>query len=169
MERGRSYRRSPEAYIICLCGKWTSFSCWELQKHFIFSTEEDCLLHYRCSGTSLGLKLVRQHPDHTYYNTTANLRSLSISIFSNLSKPWLSALPCPHKLSNLLSRQLAVSIDVPGLAGMELIFFIATSMRMCFEYVAKEMLITQECSGYGWAALAHCQGFLFFSLCPPSK
>ena len=57
-------------------------------------------------------------------------------------------------------------VSVLDLAGMELTFSIAATMVPCFASVAKTVLITCQCFGYCWTALAQHQGFLP-PPCPP--
>ena len=61
------------------------------------------------------------------------------------------------------------SISILGLAGMELIFFIAAGMMLCFVFVSKTALITHECCGCCWVVLAQCQGFLFSHPAPTAS
>ena len=48
-------------------------------------------------------------------------------------------------------------------AGIELIFFIGASMRICFGFVLKTVLIMQRCFRYHWAVLTQSQGLFCFS------
>lgn len=45
---------------------------------------------------------------------------------------------------------------VPGLAGIELMFFSAAGMALCFSFVTKTVLITYWCSSYCWTASRPC-------------
>lgn len=53
---------------------------------------------------------------------------------------------------------------VQGLSVMELVFFIATCMMVCFVFVARTALITHWSLGCSWALLAQHWHFLFFPL-----
>lgn len=46
---------------------------------------------------------------------------------------------------------------------MELIFLQQQVDMLCFGFVTKTALATDECFGHGSAVLARCQGFLFLS------
>jgi len=48
------------------------------------------------------------------------------------------------------------------LSEIELIFFIVASMRLCFGFVLKTVLITQTCFSYCWAVLTQSQGLFCF-------
>jgi len=53
--------------------------------------------------------------------------------------------------------------NVLVLDGVELIFFIVASMRLCFGFVLKRVLITQGCFCYRWAALTESRLFLLLT------
>ena len=72
----------------------------------------------------------------------------------------------------LPSWYVCICISVPGLAGIELIFFIAAHLWLCFGSMTKTVLITQGCFSYCWAVLTQHQVFCFFSLsgaAPPAS
>lgn len=46
-------------------------------------------------------------------------------------------------------------------ARMELVFFTAACMMLCFGCVPEAVLITDPCCNYCWALLTRCQGLLF--------
>lgn len=52
---------------------------------------------------------------------------------------------------------------------MELIFFTAARMVLCFIFAIKTVLITQQCFTCCWAVLARGQGLLFLTLPPPQS
>ena len=61
--------------------------------------------------------------------------------------PFNSSAPCAVTLG--LGRQTLFEFhSVLVLAGIELIFFIAASMGLCFGFVLKTVLITQGCFSY---------------------
>jgi len=55
------------------------------------------------------------------------------------------------------------------LGGLQLIFFIAASMRLCFGFLLKTVLIVQGCFRYCWAVLTQSQGFFWSSHNPTSE
>lgn len=58
-------------------------------------------------------------------------------------------------------------LSVQDLVQMELIFFIAACMMLCFRLVTKTVLITHNV--LVTALLAQCQGLLRLSLCCPRE
>lgn len=72
-------------------------------------------------------------------------------------------------------RQHHLTLRVPwipilGLAGMELVFFIAAPVVLCFGFVTKEMLIKYQCFSYCWIQLVTAsKSCLFFTLPPGNR
>jgi len=61
-------------------------------------------------------------------------------------------------------------VSVLILAGVELIFFIVSSIRLCLEIVFKAVLIIQGYFSYCWAVLTQNQGLsAFHNALPPSR
>lgn len=56
-----------------------------------------------------------------------------------------------------------------SLAGMELIFFVAAGVMLCFTMVTKTELTAHRCFCCCWMVLAPHQGLLCSSLCPPEN
>lgn len=69
------------------------------------------------------------------------------------------------KLKICLKRRITVLV----LAGMELIFFLAAHIVLCFVFLTKTQLLTHQGFSYCWTVLTQHQGHLCFSNCMTCK
>ena len=71
-----------------------------------------------------------------------------------------------NKVCFCVMINLRCFISSLAVARMELSSVSAPCTVLHFRFVAKTVLITQQCFGCCWTVLAHCQHALFFPLCP---
>lgn len=73
---------------------------------------------------------------------------------------WLSFILLRCKYRHMQLKKRSLTSFLLRLPGMELTFFVAACVVLCFAFVAKATLVTHQCFGCCWTTLTQHQGFL---------
>ena len=141
--------------------QFTFYSCCRILSYKFFCTARDFDVTGK-SNTAVRVNFFMLWWAAVLFIVLVTARKLDVSIVNTKTSTWWTKTKDRHRTHWKVGCN-----TVLVLGGIEIIFFTAASMGLCFGFVLETVLITQGCFSSCWAGLRELRPFL--PLTPPQQ